>query len=410
MCDVTAREKLHQEILEGCVKRLWGQENVPDAPVLECWQKNNWCFRYLNEIAESYVDAVSNSFTSLTQISQGMCVDYYAEKILEKFSGWMVGALQALSAPFDIRLIDAVSAERYESGQTDGLAVAIVIDKTVEQLGEMPEAHMLKCERKKGEEGYPGIPLQYKSYEKVRELRKALQFGRSPQCLLAAPMEPGGSLYVVGFGLRKHFCKRYPVIVFSGYAQWEFYLPGDVQRGSNLSEDTYLIRRRGGYFQLPMDGCVVGQFCKKIKNKIISIDSIEEKAKKSEDILGLRNKLLKIKQGASIVFFQTEAEAEAESKRLCELKRGYRLERPVSYDDLPNLISVDGAFLCNIEESKCVAFGVILDGVAEVEGRQSRGARFNSMSAYLSNRPRAFGIVFSEDGMLNLLPALEKVE
>ena len=71
---------------------------------------------------------------------------------------------------------------------------------------------------------------------------------------------------------------------------------------------------------------------------------------------------------------------------------------------------MDGAFLCNIEESKCVAFGVILDGVAEVEGRQSRGARFNSMSAYLSNRPRAFGIVFSEDGMLNLLPALEKVE
>lgn len=39
MCDVTAREKLHQEILEGCVKRLWGQENAPDAPVLECWQK-----------------------------------------------------------------------------------------------------------------------------------------------------------------------------------------------------------------------------------------------------------------------------------------------------------------------------------------------------------------------------------
>ena len=69
---------------------------------------------------------------------------------------------------------------------------------------------------------------------------------------------------------------------------------------------------------------------------------------------------------------------------------------------------MDGAFLCNIEKSECVAFGVILDGVAEVEGRQSRGARFNSMSVYLSKRSGVFGIVFSEDGMLNLLPDPEK--
>ena len=77
-------------------------------------------------------------------------------------------------------------------------------------------------------------------------------------------------------------------------------------------------------------------------------------------------------------------------------------------DDLVRLVTgIDGAVLVD-PVGRCHAIGVILDGTATGEGDRSRGARFNSAVKYLASAGDTPTVILlvSEDGMINLLPAL----
>lgn len=67
----------------------------------------------------------------------------------------------------------------------------------------------------------------------------------------------------------------------------------------------------------------------------------------------------------------------------------------------------DGAILVD-PFGRCHAVGVILDGTATGDGDRSRGARYNSAVKYLATARDIPTVVLlvSEDGMINLLPAL----
>jgi hypothetical protein len=67
--------------------------------------------------------------------------------------------------------------------------------------------------------------------------------------------------------------------------------------------------------------------------------------------------------------------------------------------------SIDGAVLVDLD-GLCHAIGVILDGVASPRCTPARGARFNSAVRYAYGRDDCMVVVKSEDGMVDLLPAL----
>lgn len=73
---------------------------------------------------------------------------------------------------------------------------------------------------------------------------------------------------------------------------------------------------------------------------------------------------------------------------------------------LTQLTDMDGAVLVD-PQGRCHAIGVILDGTAHGRGDPARGSRFNNAVRYLdSERPPAIVIVYSSDGVINILPQL----
>ncbi len=73
---------------------------------------------------------------------------------------------------------------------------------------------------------------------------------------------------------------------------------------------------------------------------------------------------------------------------------------------LTQLTDMDGAMLVD-PQGRCHAIGVILDGTAHGRGDPARGSRFNNAIRYLdSERPPAIVVVYSSDGVINILPQL----
>ena len=99
------------------------------------------------------------------------------------------------------------------------------------------------------------------------------------------------------------------------------------------------------------------------------------------------------------------SEAEAEVRRLGP--EAFVMEPRVLEDsEVQRLGAVDGALLIDTE-GRCHAFGIVLDGEAIGKGNRARGSRFNSAVRYQrAHSDRAFVVVLSVDGGLDLVPAL----
>jgi hypothetical protein len=83
---------------------------------------------------------------------------------------------------------------------------------------------------------------------------------------------------------------------------------------------------------------------------------------------------------------------------------------PLTPSLVDSVSAIDGAILADLTGT-CHAIGVILDGLAAEGGDPGRGARFNSAHRYVTTARDQFGhrslaVVVSEDGMVNVLPAL----
>lgn len=109
-------------------------------------------------------------------------------------------------------------------------------------------------------------------------------------------------------------------------------------------------------------------------------------------------------RGNMLVF---ASDAALEAKRLsmqCIPIKPTRLEEQT----LLTLTAIDGALLVDLD-GHLHAKGVILDGVAGIEGDASRGSRYNSALTYQEFRGRKLPtmiVVVSEDGMVDIIPNL----
>lgn len=113
--------------------------------------------------------------------------------------------------------------------------------------------------------------------------------------------------------------------------------------------------------------------------------------------------------GTSFVVFNNENKAEAEAKRLCDARRGFKPQKPLIYEDflkcIPQFTKVDGGFLLD-NSLTCYGYGCIFDGQVSrpFKGLLANGSRFNSTVLYTHclnkdlKSPVCIGVVFSDDG------------
>lgn len=108
------------------------------------------------------------------------------------------------------------------------------------------------------------------------------------------------------------------------------------------------------------------------------------------------------RHGAMLI---VSGDAAGEAERLSPQSWSIEPTRLTS-DLLTQLTDMDGAMLVD-PQGRCHAIGVILDGTAHGRGDPARGSRFNNAVRYLdSERPSAIVIVYSSDGVINILPKL----
>jgi hypothetical protein len=115
------------------------------------------------------------------------------------------------------------------------------------------------------------------------------------------------------------------------------------------------------------------------------------------------------KKGTMIVI---SSAVEDEAERLGNQSTLLKEPVPLTKENLLMLSSIDGALLVN-PAGMCPAVGVILDGTAvKRKGTRVRGARYNSAIRYICSaeekKIECLAIVISEDGMINLVPDLNK--
>ncbi len=161
-----------------------------------------------------------------------------------------------------------------------------------------------------------------------------------------------------------------------------------------------IVRSRSGFLEFPIQQ-LKQQFMEKIKKQDDKVNadrlwSIVEAARKQSHGTIL------------IIYYNGDWYIQKEVERLIRASSGNHLEKKVVLDEklIQQISSIDGAVLMDTDQN-VYAYGVVLDGNAEIKGEPSRGARYNCSYKYiasLSSREtaaKALAVIISEDGMVN---------
>ena len=265
--------------------------------------------------------------------------------------------------------IDAISALRYEGAE--GVGRLLLTDK--DHTGVVPKLTLQKP-----------VPLR-----SGRSARKLVEMATANLDLLATPDNGIYGLGTADPGYDVAEERVFEVVFLKGNA-WE------------LRHDRVpLMRVIGGVPELPADPIQREDF-EALAHRVLGQPTALDL-----DALWSAIEVARRQRHGTLVVVSTGAEAEA-----ARLSAQSTLIEPVVL--LPDLVravsSIDGAILVD-PTGVCHAVGVILDGLATKGGDPGRGARFNSAHRYVTTALKSFGhstlaVVVSEDGMVNLLPAL----
>lgn len=354
----------------------------------------------------------------------------FVEKIQRITISRLLEELKAHICDLNLDVINALSAERYESADSKDLNLLIL---PYPIAPERIDGILLFKEN---------VSLEF-TIENIHAIRKQLNMSKDA-CLVIGYCNGKHSICTVGIG-PKTLARCFPQIIFTAHMEWAFCLP--CQSESDNKTPGCRLRYEGGRYLLP----------------ILNLDEAERrKVQKALHIKGkqldammkmLKTLKKKAKKGAIVIISDSET-IQLEVDRLCKtFQRGYafaeqellvkgkrlikrvsfpivekklrikkqvlrikplkklvlRIKPPVEEFPLKQMISIDGALFVDLE-TNCWACGVILDGEACKEGDMARGARFNSSNNYLKflqkRHPEAplLGVVISEDGMIDWLP------
>ena len=223
-------------------------------------------------------------------------------------------------------------------------------------------------------------PVPLRDYGAVRKL---LQLATGDQCLLCDSAE----IYGVGAVLDSYDSndENLFVIRFTKNFMWNL---------SHAKNPMMFMRYGEPYARIA--SFPSGLFLRDLPRIFAGITPVQ-----SERLCALAGAVSAQPHGAMLV---VSSSAAAEAERLTN--QATRI-RPVPLTDsmIPRTTSIDGAVLVDLD-GVCHAIGVILDGLAHRHCTPSRGARYNSAVRYAYGRKDCMVVVKSEDGMVNLFPAL----
>jgi hypothetical protein len=223
-------------------------------------------------------------------------------------------------------------------------------------------------------------PVPLRDYGAVRKL---LQLATGDQCLLCDSAE----IYGIGAVLDTYDPndENLFVIRFTKNFMWDLSHAGKP-----------LMYMRYGEPQARVAGFPSGLFMRDLPRIFKGITT-----EQSERLCTLARALAAQSHGAMLV---VSSDAAGEAARLANQATCLR-PVPLTEALISRSTLIDGAVLVDLD-GICHAIGVILDGRAHRHCTPSRGARYNSAIRYAYGRSDCMVVVKSEDGMVNLFPAL----
>lgn len=223
-------------------------------------------------------------------------------------------------------------------------------------------------------------PVPLRDYGAVRKL---LQLATGDQCLLC----DSANVYGIGAVLDSYdpAAEDLFVVRFTKNFKWELSHAGRP-----------LMFMRYGEPQAQLTGFPAGRFLHDLPRVFPAITE-----EQSTRLLEIAEAVSAQTHGAMLVVSASAAE---EAARLANQATRVR-PVPLTEAMITRATSIDGAVLVDLG-GLCHAIGVILDGHAHRHCTPSRGARYNSAVRYAYGRPGCVVVVKSEDGMVDLLPAL----
>lgn len=225
--------------------------------------------------------------------------------------------------------------------------------------------------------------------DNMRTIRKLLQIADKELPLVVCKNT------ILGFGLRSsHECIKYKIL-FNGFMHWELWKNNKV-----------IITHENGR-------CIFHNYKREDKWYKVLINKYFPENFDILPIIDVISTAVKQRHGTSILIME---DAYSETKRLCNADRGIRIEKKCMSKNLQileKMTSIDGAILLDLG-CNCWGMGIILDGNSIVCGKNSRGARYNSVYNYVANRRIdgriCIGIIISEDGMVDIVSASEMTD
>lgn len=238
----------------------------------------------------------------------------------------------------------------------------------------------------------------------LRMIRKLMEISSRDSVFLYANKRENKDAFVVSKLVRKsdnmgkeQECNNL-YLMFPGFMHW------CVMRG-----DKELI----GYYH----GIYRVNYSSQNDTYIAEIDGLDISSKIKAMIKEMVKTLMDQKHGTSVILLDDEEEV----NRLCKVYRGIRVGKEIKYNDsnekrmeqykeqLLSITGIDGAVFMNLE-GECLAIGVLVDGQASEPGDISRGARYNSIKNYVIQKEKGkyIGLIFSEDGMVNVVSNCNK--
>ena len=224
------------------------------------------------------------------------------------------------------------------------------------------------------------------SLEHVKQLRKLLETVKN-EILSLLVFE--GKVYGIGEPAPLKTLYKFNL---TGHMEWHVIDYKKEEKGNQI------LRYKHGEYYLPTATEIRKWYiCSKIND---------------DTVLRTVNHLLKeehmkaFEHGALLIITES---AKREVERLCKLKRGLRTE-PISmttnFDKVCAMCAIDGALFLD-KNGECHGIGIILDGVAIVNGTPVRGSRYNSTKTYISRcvvkKIEAYALIMSTDGYLDII-------
>lgn len=292
-------------------------------------------------------------------------------KLINLLNEMVINQLAQIVPGFDFELIDELSYAEYEKHKIKESVIAFSLFEP-QYLVEFPENQQ-----------YPVDKLH------MHGIRKTIEMLQKNQCLIIKKNDKGekSKYKITGICIKDNVqnCVR---VRLESSGKWTLLIPSNTNCG-----DTELIKSKHRRFVIKKSLDI---------RRLLTMYKISNEIKDGcvfDSIIKLIEALISQRKGAAVIYIDYCDCIE----NLIKHKRVFNI-LPIHIDSvlLKAFTSIDGAVIFNYQ-GQCIGYGAILDGEAVVDANLQRGSRYNSTRNFVELNRRSFGIIVSDDGMVDVV-------